>query len=48
MKPNNVGKNMWLWTQTAIQKLKQNAQKKDADGMLSFVCVVYLSNNTLH
>ena len=33
MKPNNVGKGMWLMAQTASQKLKQNAETQDVDGM---------------
>ena len=33
MKPNNAGKNIWLRAQTLNQKLKQNAQTQDADGM---------------
>ena len=30
MKPNNAGKNKWLWAQTLKRKLKQNAQTQDA------------------
>ena len=33
MKPNNAGKEMWLRVQTVNQKLKQNAQTQDGDGM---------------
>ena len=33
MKPNKAGKDMWLRSQTAHQKLKQKAQTQDADGM---------------
>ena len=33
MKPKNAGKNMWMRAQIANQKLKQNAQTQDADGM---------------
>ena len=33
MKPNDTGKKMWLRAQTASQKLKQNAQRYDADDM---------------
>ena len=33
MKPNNTGMDIWLWAQTANQKLKQNAQKQNAYGM---------------
>ena len=33
MKPNNAGKDMRLRAQTANQKLKQNMQPQDADGM---------------
>ena len=36
MQSNNAGKNMWLRAQTANQKLKQNAQTQDADGMQDF------------
>ena len=36
MKPNKVGKNMWLPAQIAYQNLKQNAQTQDADGMQIF------------
>ena len=41
MKPNNADKNIWLWAQTANQKLKQNAQTQDADGLQAFFCVIY-------
>ena len=33
MQPTSAGKEMWLWAQTADQKLEQNAQIHDADGM---------------
>ena len=33
MKPNNAGKDMWLRAETVIEKLKQDAQKQDDDGM---------------
>ena len=44
MKPNNAGKDMSQWAQTAIQKLKQNGQTQDADGMqaLSELCMTQL------
>ena len=38
---NNAGKSMWLSAQTTNQKLKQNAQTQDADGMQAFVCAIY-------
>ena len=41
MKPNNPGKNMWLWAETANKKLKQNAQIQDVDGMKACFCVIY-------
>ena len=41
MKPNNAGKNLWLRAQTAIQKLKQNAQTRKTDGMRAFFCFIY-------
>ena len=40
MKPKNAGKNMWLRAQTAKQKLKQNAQIQDGDGVQAFFCVI--------
>ena len=34
MKPNDAGKDMWLWAQTANEKLNEEAQTaQDADGM---------------
>ena len=33
MKPNNAGKDMWRRAEIANQKLKQNAQTHDADGL---------------
>ena len=33
MKPWNACKGMWLWAQTAKQKLKRIAQTQNADGM---------------
>ena len=33
MKPNNAGKGIWLRAQATNQKLKQNAETQDADGM---------------
>ena len=41
MKPNNAGKNRWLLAQTANQKLNQNAQIKDIDGIQTVFCVIY-------
>ena len=43
MKPNNPGKDMWLRTQTANQKLKQNVQTQDVDGMKG-LSVLYMKN----
>ena len=40
IEPNNAGKNIWLRAQTASQKLKQNAQTQDADGMQDFFYVI--------
>ena len=36
MKPKHTGKDMWLLAPTANQKLKQNAQTLDADGLQAF------------
>ena len=44
VKPNNSGKDMWLLAQTANQKLKQNAQTQDVDGMQAFP-VLYIKNS---
>ena len=42
MKPNNTGKKVRLRTQTASQKLKQNAQIQGADGTQAF-SVLYMT-----
>ena len=42
MKPYNAGEDMWLRAQTANQKLKQNAQTQDADGMQA-MSVLYMT-----
>ena len=39
MNLNNADKNMRLRAQITNQKLKQNAQTQDADGMQAFFCV---------
>ena len=33
MRPNNASKAMWLWAETANEKLKQDVQTQDADDM---------------
>ena len=33
MKPNNIGKPLWLRAKTANEKLKQNVGTQDDDGM---------------
>ena len=41
MKLNNTGRNMWLRAPTGNQKLKQNAQTQDVDGVQAFFSVIY-------
>ena len=36
MKPNKADKDMWLRTQNANQKLKENVQIQDIDGIQVF------------
>ena len=49
MNPNNAGKDMWLWAQTANQKLKENGQTQGANGMqaLSVLCMTQLDGYIL-
>ena len=42
MKPNNAGKDIWQRVQTVNQKLKQNAQTQDVDGMQA-MSVLYMT-----
>ena len=42
MKPNNVGKGMWLRAQTAYDKQAQNEEPQDVDGMQA-LSVLYLT-----
>ena len=41
IKPNIAGKNIRLRAQTLNQKLKQNAQTQDDDGVQAFFYVIY-------
>ena len=33
MRPNNASKDIWLWVETAIKKLKKDVHTQDANGM---------------
>ena len=40
MTPNYAGKDIWLRAQTLNQKLRQNAQTRNADGKQAVFCVI--------
>ena len=42
MKPNNASKYIWLRSQAANQKLNQNAQTQDAEGIQA-ISVLYMT-----
>ena len=47
MKPNKARKHMLLRAQTVNQKLKQNAQTQDAEGMQTFSAIFLTQLETI-